>query len=102
MKYLLLLSVLFLSTCSADSVEEQTIEEPELFSIFIMDECPNGVGDDYWVIMYQEAFENYLEYVRNESRDCVFLTVADRNGETYPGYWGGFQTPEDYELPPLD
>lgn len=104
MKYLLFLSVLFLSACSADSVDEETQEEtnglPEgvEFAIYLMDACPNGSGEDYWMLMDQEAFEYYLELVRDSNEGCYYLTIEDYKGVERSGYWGGVESPEDYEF----
>lgn len=92
-----LLLILLLASCSAESIEEE-VTPPE-FAIFIMDDCPNGSGDDYWVELNQEDFETALNYVRSKNESCVFMNLTNYQGEEYSGYWGGVRTPDGYELP---
>lgn len=102
MKYLLFLSVLFLFSCSSEDpvAEEETgLPEDIEFSIYLMDDCPNGSGDDYWMLMDKQAFENYLESIRDRNEECLYLTIEDYKGVERSGYWGGTEYPEDYEFP---
>lgn len=101
MKYLVLLSALFLSTCSSDPVEEEITQPEEItfeYFMFLEDVCTSG--DDTKYEITEEIYKSIINMHTVPECD-VYHTVPDINGVEREGYLSGLKTTDpDYgELP---